>query len=53
MQIGEVVKHSQNSNVSVKVFRNKRFHEMILIPKTWSGRGLLGCNVVLFDTIER
>lgn len=53
MQIGEVVKHRQDNNVLVKVLRNNRLHEMTLIPRTWSGRGLLGCNIVLCDTIER
>jgi len=45
-QIGELVKNSQNQQVRVKVKRNQKMEELILVPKIWSGRGLLGCNIV-------
>lgn len=46
-QIAEIVKHRENQTIVVKVQRNKRVHELKLIPKPWSGRGLLGCNILL------
>lgn len=52
-QIGELVKHRQNQQVALKIRRNNRVHDVTLIPKTWSGRGLLGCNIVLIDSVER
>ncbi|XP_017001300.1 26S proteasome non-ATPase regulatory subunit 9 [Drosophila takahashii] len=46
-QIGEVVRNMQNQNVQLKVKRAEQQLDLILVPKTWSGRGLLGCNIVL------
>ncbi|ALC47354.1 CG9588 [Drosophila busckii] len=46
-QIGEVVRHMQNQNVQLKVKRQEQLIDLILVPKTWTGRGLLGCNIVL------
>lgn len=51
-QIGELVKNSQNQQVRVKVKRDNKYEDLILIPKTWSGRGLLGCNVVPFASTQ-
>jgi 26S proteasome regulatory subunit N4 len=45
-QIGELVKNSQNQQVRIRVKRDNKVEELILVPKTWSGRGLLGCNIV-------
>lgn len=52
-QIAEVVKHRQNQQVALRIKRNNRLLELTLIPKAWSGRGLLGCNIVLADSVER
>lgn len=41
-----MVQHSEGSPVNVKVKRGERFLTVNLIPKKWTGRGLLGCNVV-------
>ncbi|XP_011192887.1 26S proteasome non-ATPase regulatory subunit 9 [Zeugodacus cucurbitae] len=49
-QIGDLVRHMQNKRVPLKVLRTGQHLDMILIPKTWSGRGLLGCNIVLADS---
>ncbi|KAH8310571.1 hypothetical protein KR044_002027 [Drosophila immigrans] len=46
-QIGEVVRNMQNQNVQLKVKREQQVLDLILVPKTWTGRGLLGCNIVL------
>lgn len=53
-QIGEVVMHRQSQQIALKIRRRNAVHELTLIPKTWSGRGLLGCNIVLANnTAER
>ncbi|XP_067632699.1 26S proteasome non-ATPase regulatory subunit 9 [Eurosta solidaginis] len=46
-QIGNVVQHMQNQRIPLKVQRLSEQLDLIIIPKTWSGRGLLGCNIVL------
>lgn len=46
-QIGELVMHRQNQQIGLKVKRFDQLLELTLIPKVWSGRGLLGCNIVL------
>uniref|UniRef100_A0A336MYW6 26S proteasome non-ATPase regulatory subunit 9 n=1 Tax=Culicoides sonorensis TaxID=179676 RepID=A0A336MYW6_CULSO len=48
-QIGELVKHSQNQNILLKVKRGRNIIDVTLVPKSWAGRGLLGCNVVPID----
>lgn len=49
-QIGEIVMHRQNQQIVLKIRRRNAMHELTLVPKTWSGRGLLGCNIVLPDS---
>lgn len=46
-QISELVAHRQNQAIALKVKRNERIHDILLVPKIWSGRGLLGCNIVI------
>ena len=46
-EIGQLVQHMQNQRIALKVRRAQQQLDMILIPKPWSGRGLLGCNIVL------
>jgi len=46
-QIGEVVRNMQNQNVQLKIKRDEQLLDLVLVPKTWTGRGLLGCNIVL------
>ncbi|XP_064397028.1 26S proteasome non-ATPase regulatory subunit 9-like [Halichondria panicea] len=45
--IATVVQHSQNSTVRVVVLRGGVTTVLSLRPQRWSGRGLLGCNIVL------
>lgn len=53
-QIGEIVMHRQNQSIALKIRRRRAVNELILIPKPWSGRGLLGCNIVVADNaVER
>lgn len=51
--IAEVVKHKQNQKILLKIKRKERIMEVNLIPRIWNGRGLLGCNIVLPDSVER
>lgn len=52
-QIAEIVKHRENQPIQLKIQRADKTHELTLVPKQWSGRGLLGCNIVLADPVER
>lgn len=45
-QIGELVRHSQNQNIAIKVKRGRNIVDLTFVPKSWQGRGLLGCNIV-------
>lgn len=49
-QISELTMHRKNEQILLKVKRNDRIQNLTLIPKEWSGRGLLGCNIILADS---
>ncbi|CAH0551795.1 unnamed protein product [Brassicogethes aeneus] len=44
--IATVVQHSEGTPVSIKLKRGERFLTVQLIPKKWTGKGLLGCNII-------
>ncbi|XP_066270122.1 26S proteasome non-ATPase regulatory subunit 9-like [Branchiostoma lanceolatum] len=44
--IAQVVQHSEGKTVPVKVLRGENTMNLGLRPQRWSGRGLLGCNIV-------
>ncbi|XP_033641089.1 26S proteasome non-ATPase regulatory subunit 9-like [Asterias rubens] len=44
--IATVVRHSQGRSVRVVTLREGKEVPLSLKPQTWSGRGLLGCNIV-------
>ncbi|XP_070759800.1 26S proteasome non-ATPase regulatory subunit 9 isoform X2 [Enoplosus armatus] len=44
--IASVVQHSEGKPLRVTVIRDGQKAQMSLTPKRWSGRGLLGCNIV-------
>ncbi|XP_066510535.1 26S proteasome non-ATPase regulatory subunit 9-like [Hoplias malabaricus] len=44
--IASVVQHSEGKSVSIAVVRNGQSVHLSLTPQRWSGRGLLGCNIV-------
>ncbi|NP_001002436.2 26S proteasome non-ATPase regulatory subunit 9 [Danio rerio] len=44
--IASVVQHSEGKSLRVGVFRNGQEVHLNLTPQQWSGRGLLGCNIV-------
>lgn len=45
--IATVVQHSEGTQVNVKLKRCNQFVTVQLIPRKWSGKGLLGCNIVV------
>jgi len=44
--IRDVVVANENESVSVSVLREDRFITLNLVPKKWTGQGLLGCHLV-------
>ncbi|XP_047237836.1 26S proteasome non-ATPase regulatory subunit 9 [Girardinichthys multiradiatus] len=44
--IAAVVQHSEGKPLRVAVIRSGQKVQMSLTPQRWSGRGLLGCNIV-------
>ncbi|KAM9361056.1 26S proteasome non-ATPase regulatory subunit 9 [Symphorus nematophorus] len=44
--IASVVQHSEGKPLRVTVIRDGQKAQMSLTPQRWSGRGLLGCNIV-------
>nr|AAI60446.1 psmd9 protein [Xenopus tropicalis] len=44
--IAEVVQHSEGKPLSVSVVRNGKLVSFALTPLRWSGKGLLGCNII-------
>ncbi|KAK0164322.1 hypothetical protein PV328_002963 [Microctonus aethiopoides] len=51
--IGELVEQSRYKPINVKVKRLDKRVILTLIPRPWSGRGLLGCNVIPLESVER
>lgn len=45
-QISDLVMHRRNQTILITIKRGERTLDLQLIPKEWSGRGLLGCNIV-------
>ena len=44
--IAQLVKNSENRNVRVKILRHGKIATLTLVPKRWSGQGLLGCKII-------
>ncbi|XP_076055808.1 26S proteasome non-ATPase regulatory subunit 9 [Oratosquilla oratoria] len=51
--VGRVVQHSQNSPIKVTVQRQGKNVTLTVTPRVWSGKGLLGCNLVPLDKPDR
>ncbi|XP_055630986.1 26S proteasome non-ATPase regulatory subunit 9 [Toxorhynchites rutilus septentrionalis] len=51
-QIAVVARDCANKSIPVIVRREGKLLDLVLTPKTWSGRGLLGCNIVPFETTQ-
>lgn len=45
-QISDLVMHRRNQAILITVKRGERTLDLQLVPREWSGRGLLGCNIV-------
>ena len=46
--ISSVVKNSENHGIPITIRRGESVTQLSLTPKKWTGRGLLGCNIVHF-----
>ncbi|XP_074653038.1 26S proteasome non-ATPase regulatory subunit 9-like [Tubulanus polymorphus] len=44
--VATVVQHGKGRPLNVTVIRNTEVVHLALTPNTWTGRGLLGCNIV-------
>ncbi|XP_037672858.1 26S proteasome non-ATPase regulatory subunit 9 [Choloepus didactylus] len=44
--IGSVVQHSEGKPLNVTVIRRGERHQLRLVPSRWTGKGLLGCNII-------
>ncbi|KAG0710673.1 26S proteasome non-ATPase regulatory subunit 9 [Chionoecetes opilio] len=51
--VAQVVQHSVNSPVQVCVQRSEDSVSLALVPRQWSGRGLLGCNLLPYERLDR
>nr|XP_033322467.1 26S proteasome non-ATPase regulatory subunit 9 [Megalopta genalis] len=51
--IGALVQNSRYKNISIKIKRVSNILALNLIPRPWAGNGLLGCNVIPLETVER
>ncbi|XP_033322467.2 26S proteasome non-ATPase regulatory subunit 9 [Megalopta genalis] len=51
--IGALVQNSRYKNISIKIKRVSNILVLNLIPRPWAGNGLLGCNVIPLETVER
>lgn len=51
--VGDLVERSRYKPIFVKIKRGVNTAVLTLIPKPWSGKGLLGCNVVPVESVER
>lgn len=44
--IGQLVQNSENRSIRVQVLRSNQILTLSLVPKKWSGQGLLGCKII-------
>ncbi|XP_046751074.1 26S proteasome non-ATPase regulatory subunit 9 isoform X2 [Diprion similis] len=51
--VGELVESSKYKPIFVKIKRGLNTVVLTLVPKPWSGKGLLGCNVIPVESVER
>ncbi|XP_076165601.1 26S proteasome non-ATPase regulatory subunit 9 [Ptiloglossa arizonensis] len=53
MDIGTLVQKRKNKAIDITVKRGSNILSFTLTPRRWHGNGLLGCNVVSIETVER
>ncbi|KAL0100071.1 hypothetical protein PUN28_019497 [Cardiocondyla obscurior] len=51
--IGKLVENSRYKTINVKIKRGSNIIVLSLTPRPWVGKGLLGCNVILVEVVER
>lgn len=51
--IGTLVQNSRYKTINIKIKRGSNIIALTLIPRPWIGNGLLGCNVIPIETVER
>ncbi|XP_003395875.1 26S proteasome non-ATPase regulatory subunit 9 [Bombus terrestris] len=51
--IGTLVQNSRYKTVNIKIKRGSIIVALTLIPRPWIGNGLLGCNVIPIESVER
>jgi 26S proteasome non-ATPase regulatory subunit 9 len=51
--IGKLVENSRYKVVSIKIKRGFNVIVLPLTPRPWVGKGLLGCNVIPLEVVER
>lgn len=53
MDIAKVVENSRYKTVNIKIKRGSNIIVLPLTPRPWVGKGLLGCNVMPVEIVER
>ena len=51
--IGTLVQNSRYKAINVNIKRGSSTLSLTLTPRPWAGKGLLGCNVIPIETVER
>ncbi|XP_046822349.1 26S proteasome non-ATPase regulatory subunit 9 [Vespa crabro] len=51
--IATLVEHSRYKSLDIKLKRGSSILALTLIPRPWDGNGLLGCNVIPLEVVER
>ncbi|KAK1132564.1 hypothetical protein K0M31_013947 [Melipona bicolor] len=51
--IGTLVQNSRYKTINIKLKRGSNVIALTLIPRPWIGNGLLGCNVIPIESVER
>lgn len=51
--IGKLVENSRYKTINVKIKRGSNVTVLSLTPRPWVGKGLLGCNVIPVEVVER
>ncbi|XP_043500163.1 26S proteasome non-ATPase regulatory subunit 9 [Polistes fuscatus] len=51
--IATLVEHSRYKSLDIKLKRGSNILALTLIPRPWIGKGLMGCNVIPLEIVER
>ncbi|KAI4504402.1 hypothetical protein M0802_000873 [Mischocyttarus mexicanus] len=51
--IATLVEHSRYKSLDIKLKRGSNILALTLIPRPWIGNGLMGCNVIPLEIVER